>query len=320
MVVSFVAQALVITITGLNLGFTRKSIAVWKRLWSRFPVSQNGTAATSSTSTSVAPVSVLVPSNLHLLSHTPGPSTAIPENTPHTTGPKCKFLLLELCLHAKVRASFRSKWHARLITAVLAAVVLFNTCLPLIVTGEVTFGAANKVCDENMQLRLAEPYLGQNAIDRALPHLHAFQTVATVISLLGFVTWLFYSPHKTNMKKEAALDRTLGSYYATNLLVNITLQTLAVFGCTDSQSLVDILVFFAGLFVFCGSILGTNLLCHRYLCEKAHVTIAFLNDPDDPSHAWLEKLEGAYFTVFYKHKYYLFCHLLKYKYPAFSIF
>jgi hypothetical protein len=42
------------------------------------------------------------------------------------------------------------------------------------------------------------------------------------------------------------------------------------------------------------SVIGTNLLSHRYLHAKASVMITLLNDDQDPSVKWLKSLEAAF--------------------------
>jgi hypothetical protein len=131
---------------------------------------------------------------------------------------------------------------------------------------------------------------------KAASHLetHIFNTAPTFFSLACFLLWVFATPHHDS--SETILDQkrnpflpppscsalveihdppppsppAVGCFYAIQLLGNFAVMvSSAVSNCTASQghyrmTAIAIIIFGYGL-----SILGTNLLCHRYLLEKA---------------------------------------------------
>jgi hypothetical protein len=87
-------------------------------------------------------------------------------------------------------------------------------------------------------------------------------------SLTGLFFWLFGSPHCP--AKAAALDRKLGSFFGFNYLGS--LFTIA-FGnmniCTSSKTMyLTTNLLYLAMCIGIG-LVGTNLLCHRYLLERA---------------------------------------------------
>ena len=65
----------------------------------------------------------------------------------------------------------------------------------------------------------------------------------------------------------------VGSYFAVQWLANILVTASTVAICSSSQT-VNVAGDFIYLFAMFGlSVLGTNLLCHRYLCKKARTMI-----------------------------------------------
>ena len=134
--------------------------------------------------------------------------------------------------------------------------------------------------------------------DRALFPFHLFNSIATVMSLFGFWVWLFFSPHNSDGARE--LDRTctkitiaflqqfnacpslvlshfplpVGSYFALQWLANLLVAATALGqNCVQSET-ANIALFLVNILATFGlSVIGTNLLCHRYLVEKARVMI-----------------------------------------------
>jgi hypothetical protein len=166
--------------------------------------------------------------------------------------------------------------------ACLVAITLCTALLPLFVTGAASFGAAREECYAKTLVRnklfypdwTAEDNFDDWAANRLLPR-HSFTSISTVMSLFGFGVWLFFSPHNSDAAQD--LDRTLGSYFALQWLANLlVLASSLATNCNAASTsvltgtvgtLVDFLATF-GL-----SCIGTNLLCHRYLCEKARIMI-----------------------------------------------
>jgi hypothetical protein len=119
--------------------------------------------------------------------------------------------------------------------ACLAATTLFFALLPLVVTGTASFGAAREGCYAKTVVRLNAVFLDVDSLrydpdwneednfdghaNRHLFPIHHFNSISTVVSLFGFGVWLFFSPHNSDAAKD--LDRTLGSYFALQWLVNL---------------------------------------------------------------------------------------------------
>jgi hypothetical protein len=102
----------------------------------------------------------------------------------------------------------------------LVGVIVLGMCFPLFLTGETSFGRADDVCRERHIEKLRKGYdegdytdIERDAIHASAGgHLlpgHVFNSISTVVSLLGFTTWLFHSPHTSNVAVD--LDRTCNS-------------------------------------------------------------------------------------------------------------
>ena len=101
----------------------------------------------------------------------------------------------------------------------LVGVIVLGMCFPLFLTGETSFGRADDVCRERVIEKLTERYdegeytekkveqYTASAFGYLLPG-HVFNSISTVVSLLGFTTWLFQS-HTSNVAVD--LDKTCSS-------------------------------------------------------------------------------------------------------------
>jgi hypothetical protein len=116
--------------------------------------------------------------------------------------------------------------------------------------------------------------------------------LSMVFSLFGFCSWLFCSPHMSHSAgssitgpaprpagrsdtadEDSDLDRKLGSYYFLQLVANIIVASSGMFNC-QSDDLVAKFCLGVNLLVWAMfSIIGTNLLSHRYLFEKAKTMV-----------------------------------------------
>jgi hypothetical protein len=224
--------------------------------------------------------------------------------------PNCNaFPAFELTCHVTVRSE---TFHAKTFYAFLAATDLCVVLLPLFVTNSTSYGAAEKVCydrsssmfnvifsDEDSPKYNPDWDMDDNAINHLFPQ-HMFNSLSTVVSLFGFGVWLFFSPHQSDVAKD--LDRTrkcsdlfyvpwfvlsnaffippcmsvnlVGSYFVVQWLANLIVTALALTGyCTSSQTVNVVGGLLAACATFGLSTTGTNLLCHRYLCEKARIMI-----------------------------------------------
>jgi hypothetical protein len=193
------------------------------------------------------------------------------------------------CFLAVRKETFRAKTFY----ACLAAITLFFALFPLILTGAASFGAAREECYAKTVVRLKGNFLDvdsprydsnwteednfDDAADRRLFPIHRFNSISTVMSLFGFGVWLFCSPHNSDVAKD--LDRTLGSYFALQWLANLLVLASSLANTCTSSTSAGTIGLLVNLFVsFSLSIIGTNLLCHRYLYEKARV-MTKLYDP-----------------------------------------
>jgi hypothetical protein len=124
---------------------------------------------------------------------------------------------LEKIWHLRMRSEHA---YPKVLVAALIGVIVLEMCFPLFLTGETSFGGADDVCRERyiaiLMKREDEGYYTD--IERDLIHVsagghllpgHVFNSISTVVSLLGFTTLLFHSPHTSNVAVD--LDRTCTS-------------------------------------------------------------------------------------------------------------
>jgi hypothetical protein len=203
-------------------------------------------------------------------------------------------------------------FHTKTFYAFLAEGTLCVVLLPLFMTNTASYGAAGKVCyDRAFSLQSAisgdvgspdyDPDwdFDDNNGNHLFPQ-HLFNSLSTVMSLFGFGVWLFFSPHQSDVAKD--LDRTctctdcffsfwlflpnlprsvlcvpvnlVGSYFAVQWLANLVITAFGLMTfCTPSQTMLSVVRILNISTMFGLSVLGTNLLCHRYLCEKARIMI-----------------------------------------------
>jgi len=138
-------------------------------------------------------------------------------------------------------------------------------------------------CNEKQSQSSFDKYLHVNA-ERDLDPTHRWNLASASVSLLCFVVWLTVSPHD-NPNAEG-LDLTLGSFYmmqyASNLLVAVV---NVLYSCEHEDYLSLLLLVYLGL-----SVIGTNILCHRYLAEKANIITKIIDEPNDSTAEQLETL------------------------------
>jgi hypothetical protein len=172
-----------------------------------------------------------------------------------------------------------------------AAATLCVALLPLFATGGASFDVAREECYARTVVRFLggssqyDPDYEEDKFDddatRHLFPMHLFNSVSTGVSLFGLCVWLFFSPHTSPVEQD--LDRTLGSYFALQWLANLLVTASALsMSCTISPAIYTIgkliNLFATGL-----SVIGTNLLCHRYLFEKARFMIKLYPPPPSSS-------------------------------------
>ena len=106
-------------------------------------------------------------------------------------------------------------------------------------------------------------------------------SASTIASLLSFYAWLFRSPHRSNGEGAQALDVRLGTFFIIQLwgcLVLLWASPLEI--CTTSTTRYFVL-YYGGLASGLGAILGTSLVCHRYLLAKAAFLVEAMNGRDE---------------------------------------
>jgi hypothetical protein len=92
---------------------------------------------------------------------------------------------------------------------------------------------------------------------------HHWNVAATAVSFCGLLVWILLSPHRGNGAEQ--LDQKLGSFYAMQFASNLLVAVASVlYSCKSSVFYSLFLLVYVG-----GSVVGTNILCHRYLMEKA---------------------------------------------------
>jgi hypothetical protein len=213
-------------------------------------------------------------------------------------------LAIELvCYHTLRSKTFHTKTFAVFLATISCCIIM----LPLFVTGTTSYGAAETACYDRAFLRHTATNIYQgwsmddNANWRLFPS-HLFNCVATVVSLFAFGVWLFFSPHISDQGQNLDRKRTtppcsitvspsppfivrnpclprstcclVGSYFAVQLLANLIVACSSLSDSCPSNSTVNAVGFLLYIFgTFALSCVGTNLLCHRYLFEKARVMI-----------------------------------------------
>ena len=94
-----------------------------------------------------------------------------------------------------------------------------------------------------------------------------------------YETRLQFSKHSNTLPLSSCLTLsflffTVGSYFALQWLANLLVAATALGNnCTQSNTAYTITFLVNLLATFGLSMIGTNLLCHRYLVEKARVMI-----------------------------------------------
>jgi hypothetical protein len=107
---------------------------------------------------------------------------------------------------------------------------------------------------------------GPESADYFLLPLHYFGIASTSTSLLGYLVWLFLSPHRIN-PDAAPLDRTLGTFFLAQLVSCLLSSLFRLYNCTAS-----FMTFFSmtdpGMVVLYGSFFGIQVLIQRYFMVR----------------------------------------------------
>jgi hypothetical protein len=126
--------------------------------------------------------------------------------------------------------------------------------------------AFTRFVEEQQEKGLDGGEFDDDAFRRLFPA-HWLNSLALVFAYIGFLSWLFCSPHMASVEA-AYLDRTCGSFFTLNLMANLFV-TGTYSECVQQETMHRILQSMYVLALFGMSIFGCNILCHRYLIEKA---------------------------------------------------
>jgi hypothetical protein len=167
----------------------------------------------------------------------------------------------------------------------------------MLLTGTSSFEEAGQVCQaRHLQRADYRKHIHNHDELRPLPTVY-FLIASALVSWVSMVAWLFASPHKIGASSTArSLDRKLGSYTFARLLANMCQLVIECRRCTSSPLVLEV-GSFLGITIFFGiGIIGSNLLLHRYLLEKACAVSASVFDPvvKAAAAAELRKLRGAF--------------------------
>jgi hypothetical protein len=116
------------------------------------------------------------------------------------------------------------RWHHRSLrksrftvakALLLVGLTVLDVLMPLVVTGTLSYGEAERVCYNRTYQRvsLMNHAMGnrnwslKDWADQSLFPIHMYNSIATCVSLVCFLVWFFCSPHMEEAKT-AKLDRT----------------------------------------------------------------------------------------------------------------
>jgi len=187
----------------------------------------------------------------------------------------------------------------KLCTSLLLSTSGCVALLPMFITQTWTFKEAEAICMQWTVEKLQTMDIGiiEDNANRHLFPAHPNNVTALFISVICFLVWYFLSPHNVKHNSAVAenLDRTFGSFFAVEVVANLIVSATSLGeNCNSSPTIHQISVAVGILTLFGLSILGTNILCHRYLLAKARVMVNLLNDDNDSAEAWLEWLEYSF--------------------------
>jgi hypothetical protein len=171
---------------------------------------------------------------------------------------------VEVAVHNVFR---RQNFPRHSFVAALGLLLLFATCLPLVITHESSFGAAAKICLARRKTIDAD----MTAHSYLFP-VHTLNVGSAFVSYFAFAFWFYKSPHRESGSEQAqVLDRKLGSFFGVQLSGNLAIICLTFSSCTANTLVFNVLVSSNLLALFGISGIITNLLCHRYLFERARI-------------------------------------------------
>jgi hypothetical protein len=116
-----------------------------------------------------------------------------------------------------------------------------------------------------------------NGAGQSVFPIHYFNSVQVVVAASCELLWLYFSPHQS--PKAVVLDKTLSSFFGLQFLVSTMVSLTAPgYSCIVHGAAADAIALMNVTFFIGGSISATNMLCHRYLLERARVMNYVTND------------------------------------------
>ena len=148
--------------------------------------------------------------------------------------------------------------------------------LPVWLTGSLT--EMNDICSERRERALAglafsDEDVGFDSLSVPMSTRHLYNTISLLVSFVCFLHWSYASPHNSGSVSLVSmqLDKSLMSFFVVQLVGN-TIQTVTShFQCVASPTAYAFLWGTFALTLVGVNALGTNLLAHRYLLNKATV-------------------------------------------------
>jgi hypothetical protein len=108
-------------------------------------------------------------------------------------------LAAEQAFNDAVRAPNRN---LKPLALLLCSLVIFSACLPLVITGTISFWEADEICRD----RRSQIPKERDATSTIFP-LHGWNVMAMISSLVFALIWLYFCPHRLSHHQQI-LDKT----------------------------------------------------------------------------------------------------------------
>jgi hypothetical protein len=189
--------------------------------------------------------------------------------------------MVEDIIYEAVRGRRTACCSSRRVVAIVSLFAAgFALCLPLVLAWEHTFVRASAVCRNRKEewhvVHQKEDSARRRGIGVYFTELlftQSWRTASVIVALVCFVTWLFACPHDvvSANSQSKLLDRKCGMVFGVALYGNILLAVMGSIDLCVTGKLADAFQFLTLLVAFGILVVGRNLLCHRYLLQKASV-------------------------------------------------